>query len=196
MSAPVSTRVHLIRHGAVDNPRNVLYGRLPGFHLSAAGRREVEETTLSLVHRKISHIYTSPLDRTQQTATLIGLAFPHAPVTLDDRLLELRTPKQFEGKSRTIGFQLPLVSTAESESGADVVLRLRHFLEEKIIQHLGSEIVAVCHGHPIALVINALLFESPFLEPAVYPDFGSIYALHWRGLALDHAWYQNIAADD
>ncbi|MBX5447563.1 MAG: histidine phosphatase family protein, partial [Acidothermus cellulolyticus] len=31
------TIVHLLRHGEVFNPRHVLYGRLPGFHLSEAG---------------------------------------------------------------------------------------------------------------------------------------------------------------
>ena len=32
-------RVHLVRHGEVDNPGKVLYGRLPGYHLSALGRQ-------------------------------------------------------------------------------------------------------------------------------------------------------------
>ena len=31
------TTVHLVRHGEVHNPTGVLYGRLPGFRLSAAG---------------------------------------------------------------------------------------------------------------------------------------------------------------
>ena len=30
--------VHLVRHGEVANPRGVLYGRIPGFHLSEDGR--------------------------------------------------------------------------------------------------------------------------------------------------------------
>jgi len=32
------TVVHLLRHGEVHNPNHVLYGRLPGYHLSANGR--------------------------------------------------------------------------------------------------------------------------------------------------------------
>ena len=32
------TVVHLLRHGEVDNPHKVLYGRLPDYHLSALGR--------------------------------------------------------------------------------------------------------------------------------------------------------------
>ena len=32
------TTIHLMRHGEVHNPEGVLYGRLPGYHLSALGR--------------------------------------------------------------------------------------------------------------------------------------------------------------
>ena len=32
------TTVHVMRHGEVFNPTGVLYGRLPGFHLSERGR--------------------------------------------------------------------------------------------------------------------------------------------------------------
>ena len=32
------TTVHLLRHGEVHNPGKVLYGRLPGYHLSDLGR--------------------------------------------------------------------------------------------------------------------------------------------------------------
>lgn len=34
----VATTVHLMRHGEVHNPDGVLYGRLPGYRLSARGR--------------------------------------------------------------------------------------------------------------------------------------------------------------
>ena len=33
-----AARLHLVRHGEVHNPERVLYGRLPGFHLSDDGR--------------------------------------------------------------------------------------------------------------------------------------------------------------
>lgn len=34
MTSDSVTVVHLVRHGEVENPDGVLYGRLPGFHLS------------------------------------------------------------------------------------------------------------------------------------------------------------------
>ena len=38
MSTPPTTVVHLVRHGEVFNPDGILYGRLPGYHLSELGR--------------------------------------------------------------------------------------------------------------------------------------------------------------
>ena len=39
MSDSQTTVVHLMRHGEVFNPGGVLYGRLPGYHLSELGRQ-------------------------------------------------------------------------------------------------------------------------------------------------------------
>ena len=33
-------KIHLVRHGEVENPKGIIYGRLPGFHLSERGQRQ------------------------------------------------------------------------------------------------------------------------------------------------------------
>ncbi len=38
------TVVHVMRHGEVENPTGVLYGRLPGYHLSDLGRRMADRS--------------------------------------------------------------------------------------------------------------------------------------------------------
>ena len=42
------TRVHVVRHGEVYNPSGVLYGRLPGFHLSETGRAQADTVAEAL----------------------------------------------------------------------------------------------------------------------------------------------------
>ena len=37
-----ATVVHVLRHGEVHNPASVLYGRLPGYHLSDLGLEMAE----------------------------------------------------------------------------------------------------------------------------------------------------------
>lgn len=39
MSEKDVTVVHVMRHGEVENPSGVLYGRLAGYHLSELGRK-------------------------------------------------------------------------------------------------------------------------------------------------------------
>jgi broad specificity phosphatase PhoE len=94
------TVVHLLRHGEVHNPRGVLYGRLPDYHLSDLGREMAERVAKHLSDADISHLVSSPLERAQETAApaakLLGLQ-----VTLDDRLIE--AGNIFEGKTFGVG---------------------------------------------------------------------------------------------
>ncbi len=48
-----TTIVHLLRHGEVYNPTGVLYGRLPGFHLSDNGRAMADMVAKSVANRDI-----------------------------------------------------------------------------------------------------------------------------------------------
>ena len=82
-----TTIVHLLRHGEVDNPRHVMYGRLPGYHLSPAGRRMAERAAKALIDRDVTYLVSSPLERAQETAAPLAAALG-LEVHLDDRLLE------------------------------------------------------------------------------------------------------------
>ncbi len=81
------TRVHLVRHGEVYNPDGVLYGRLPGFHLSDRGRQQAIAVADALADRDIVAVIASPLQRAQETATPIA-AGHDLPVDTDPDLIE------------------------------------------------------------------------------------------------------------
>jgi probable phosphoglycerate mutase len=78
----VRTRVLLIRHADVENPKRVLYGHLPGFGLSALGKAQAEAVGRSLHDAGITRIVHSPLQRARETAEIINAQLP-APVPLD-----------------------------------------------------------------------------------------------------------------
>jgi broad specificity phosphatase PhoE len=88
------TIVHLLRHGEVHNPTKVLYGRLPGFRLSADGEAMAEKAAAWFAGSDITHLVSSPLERAQQTARPLADALG-VPVALDDRLIE--AGNAFEG---------------------------------------------------------------------------------------------------
>lgn len=189
------TRLHFIRHGEVENPDALRYGRLPGFHLSALGRTQVTETGASLIHRPISHIYASPLERTQQTATLLGMVFPHIPLSLDARLLEIKLPASAEGKTRDHVYYYPPEIRADAETAEAVLLRLRHFCEEKILAYRGQEIIVVSHADPIALLTMWYLYKkvSPLGSP--YPAYASRSTFVFEGVELQEIWYSAPTED-
>ena len=78
MSESPLTTVHLVRHGEVDNPTGVLYGRLPGFVLSPLGLAMADRVAEFLGDHDIAYVVASPLERAQQTAAPIAAASPAA----------------------------------------------------------------------------------------------------------------------
>lgn len=184
-----TTILHLVRHGAVENPASIRYGRLPGIHLSEIGRRQSESLGTFFVSRPIIAIVASPLERTQQTATLLGLSLPHVRIQIDERLLEVRIPPQYEGKPEKKGFVYPIHSSQEAETPKEVQSRINSFIEEKIILHPGKEIIVVTHGDMIALYTSMAVYGDMSTLHDPYPNYGSITSLVYFGLDLREAWY-------
>ena len=68
-NAPLLTcTLHLVRHGEVENPRGVIYGRLPGYNLSERGRRQAAAAARRLRDADLAAVWASPLERAQETA--------------------------------------------------------------------------------------------------------------------------------
>jgi broad specificity phosphatase PhoE len=83
----MKTTVHLLRHGEVYNPDKVLYGRLPGFRLSEAGRSMAVRAADHLSGRDVAYLVSSPLQRAVETAQPLAETFG-LPVAVDERLIE------------------------------------------------------------------------------------------------------------
>jgi broad specificity phosphatase PhoE len=96
----MATVVHLLRHGEVHNPGGILYGRLPGFRLSALGLAMAERVADRIGDRDITHLVASPLERAQQTAQPLARVRGLDIVT-DDRIIE--STNVFEGKPFSVG---------------------------------------------------------------------------------------------
>ena len=94
------TVVHLLRHGEVHNPRGVLYGRLPDYHLSERGRAMAQKVAEHLTGHDVTAVVASSLERAQETAEPIAAAHG-VPVTTDDRVIE--AGNYFEGRTFGVG---------------------------------------------------------------------------------------------
>lgn len=92
-------QLHLVRHGEVENPDGVLYGRLPGYSLSKTGHEMAELAAKNLRERgrHVSALYASPLLRAQQSAAPIAQEFDLS-VRNEPRIIE--PTNRFEGKPK------------------------------------------------------------------------------------------------
>ncbi|AUG77875.1 histidine phosphatase family protein [Kitasatospora sp. MMS16-BH015] len=95
-----TTVVHLMRHGEVHNPEGILYGRLPGYHLSELGREMADRVADHLAGRDITYVVASPLERAQETAAPIGKSHG-LEIAADERLIE--ADNIFQGKTFGVG---------------------------------------------------------------------------------------------
>lgn len=81
----------------MHNPHRVLYGRLPDYHLSGAGRQMAQAAAahVASLGRPVTALYCSPLERTQESAEPFADRFGLTP-QLDARIIE--PTNVFEGK--------------------------------------------------------------------------------------------------
>lgn len=90
------TLVHLVRHGQVENPGGLLYGRLPGFHLSELGRRMAVRLAEHFADVPLTHLRCSPLERTRETIAPLADMRQDLEIIIDERVIEAENA--FEGK--------------------------------------------------------------------------------------------------
>ncbi len=96
----MSSTVHVIRHGEVENPAKILYGRQPGWRLSERGQKMAQALGDWSKTIDLGALHVSPLQRAQETAAAIAAAHS-IDITSDARLIE--ASNIFEGKAFGVG---------------------------------------------------------------------------------------------
>ncbi|HLT60643.1 MAG TPA: histidine phosphatase family protein [Microlunatus sp.] len=164
MSKPIKTVVHLLRHGEVHNPEGLLYGRLPGFHLSERGRQMAVRVAETLKDHDIVHLRCSPLERAQETMQP-QLAYHDLPVITDGRVIEAEN--RLEGSIVSFGrsvlkerrnalrnprnwllFRNPW-RPSWGEPYTEIVARMRLAIRDAAEAAAGHEALIVSHQLPI-----------------------------------------------
>ncbi|WP_026037708.1 histidine phosphatase family protein [Salinibacterium sp. PAMC 21357] len=155
--------IHLVRHGEVHNPDRILYGRLPGYHLSELGHRMADLAAASLADRPLTALYASPLQRAQESAQPWVDRYK-LPITTEDRLVE--PYNWFEGGR----FQFPQVlrnprawpqlinplKPSWGEAYVSVEARMLAAVDAAWSAAEGGEVVMVSHQMPIVMVARSV----------------------------------------
>jgi broad specificity phosphatase PhoE len=158
MSERTRTQVHLVRHGAVENPTGVVYGRLPGFHLSELGRQMADQVAEYVRGWDVTHLRCSPLERAQETMAPIVANFS-LPVTTDGRVIEAENyleGNRFDGSRNSaftkpknwIYFRNPL-RPSWGEPYKEIATRMHAALQDAAAAANGHQALIVSHQLPI-----------------------------------------------
>lgn len=206
----VATTLHLLRHGEVHNPTGVLYGRLPGYHLSERGHAMAAMVADHLAGARtaeradVTVVIASPLQRAQETAGPVAAAFG-VDVRTDENLLEAEN--QFQGMTFGVGDgslrhprHWPLLRNPFRPSWGEPyetqVARMRAALDAAREAARGHEAVLVSHQLPIW--VTRLAFEDRRLwhDPRRRQcSLASLTSLHYEDDRFTGLTYSEPAAE-
>jgi broad specificity phosphatase PhoE len=201
-SSGVRTVVHLLRHGEVYNPTGVLYGRLPGFHLSELGRDMAQAVAEHLADHEVSHVVASSLDRAQETATPIAAAHG-VEITTDDRVIE--AGNHFEGMTFGVGDGslrhpehwpklLNPFRPSWGEPYEAIAARMLAAIADARVAARGREAVIVSHQLPVWTVRQRLEGRRLWHDPRKRQcSLASLTALTYTGDDLESVTYSEPA---
>ena len=177
---PAPTLVLLVRHGQTSTTGSVLPGRAKGLHLADKGLEQAAAAAARIGRIPgIDAVYSSPLERTRETARPIGVAVDQK-VQIAKGLLECefgewtgrklsdlrKLPEWSAVQNRPSGFRFP-----GGESFLDMQTRIWTELERLVGAHPGGKFVAVSHADPIkaavamATGVHLDLFQRIVISP-------------------------------
>lgn len=96
----MASSVHVVRHGEVENPQKILYGRQPGWRLSQLGQEMAQVLGEWSKGIDLGALHVSPLQRAQESSAPIARVHK-LEITTDERLIE--AANVFEGKPFGVG---------------------------------------------------------------------------------------------
>ena len=194
--------VHLVRHGEVENPDGVLYGRLDGFGLSARGHRMAQLAADSLAGHDIRKLVASPLQRTRESAAPWTARFGLDPV-IDERVIE--PTNRFEGfnmrrdvprRPSSWRYFVNPRRPSWGEPYLDVEARMMSAITDHWNSVDGGEVVLVSHQMPIVMVARSVAgLPLPHNPSRRRCALSSITTLERRGDAFIEVSYTEPAAD-
>jgi probable phosphomutase (TIGR03848 family) len=186
------TLVLLVRHGQTPTTGAMLPGRAPGLHLNDVGREQADRVAKRIAELpRVDAVYTSPLERTRETATPIAQARA-MKVQIDRGLLEcdfgewtgqplkelMKRPEWGTVQRYPSGHRFP-----GGESFAEMQTRVVGAIERLRAAHPGGVVIAVSHADPIKAAVAHVLGThlDLFQRIVISPCSVSVVAFHAGG---------------
>ncbi len=176
------TTLLLIRHAVNDWVKTgKLAGRMPGVHLNEEGRQQASALGTRLAARPLTAIYSSPLERTIETAEAVARHHPALSVQVDRGLEEVDFGRWQGEELATLAHRnlwhvvqrTPArAAFPDGETVRGAQMRMVDALEAIARRHPGETVAIVSHSDIIKLVLAYYLgmpldlFQRIVIAPA------------------------------
>lgn len=163
-----TTLILLVRHGQTPTTGKILPGRAPGLQLSEQGHDQAARVADRLAALPVTAIYSSPMERTLQTAEHTA-ARTAVPVLEEPGLLEgefgdwtgaqladlMKLPEWQTVQQQPDQFRFP-----NGESFAEIQDRMATTLATLRHRHPGGTVICFSHADPIRIAVSDALGNS------------------------------------
>ena len=182
----------LIRHALVDACGAYLAGRTPGIHLNQEGRRQAARLG-QYVNLPLAAVYTSPMERAQETAD--ALPQGRSPLCVDDDLNEVDfgewTGLSFDELNlRPDWVAFNRMRSATRIPGGEWMLDVQHRACRALTRihqrHNEAHVAIVSHGDVLRALV-AKMIDAPLDridQFAMDPASISVLQPNWRGFEV------------
>lgn len=191
VTTPQATRILIIRHGINDYvQKGLLAGRATGVHLNEEGQKQASALARRLECERIAAIYSSPLERCQETASPLAASLGlqlHMLEAIQETDCGSWTGQPLDELRKTdmwqqVQFNPSLFRFPGGESMAEIQARMVAALESLHQQRTNETIAVVSHSDPIKLAVAFYLgmaldlFQRLEVSPASISelDFSSL----------------------
>jgi len=162
------TRILLVRHAPTPETGDRLTGRAPGVTLDRRGRQAARAVAEALAGLDIAAVYSSPIERTMETAAMVAGPHELQPV-VEPGLTELDfgrwTGRTLESLRRLEAWHSVQMTPSrfrfpDGESFAEAQHRSVGSVERIAGMHEGKTVVAVSHSDIIKLIVAHYLGQA------------------------------------
>ena len=185
-----ATRLHLVRHAEVDEAYHEVFGGQIDMELSPVGHEQAKGLAKFLNGRTFDRIYRSPMVRVRQTAKpLLDALGREAQVIEDLREVDFgvwtghkwhEIQEKFGVDAEDWLVHLENGDVAEAELMDGYQSRIRGSLEHMMDEGAGQDVLVLCHGGVIRMLL-ALLLDEPFSKMDRFEvDFASLTVIEHR----------------
>ena len=173
--------IYLVRHGEVYNPRNIIYGNLPGYSLSKNGILQIQNVAdqlFDITNNPI--IFSSPLERAIESAEIISSKFK-TNFIIDNHLKETNIGV-YEGKKFN---ELPVNYINENgiypeiESAKSIRKRMLKWIDQIKNYKANKYVIAISHKDPIIILLLHFMKKKIDDTPKIKLDPGRVFKIQY-----------------